>query len=234
MSAPGYFDSGDQAPRPFKFEPGSFPTTVIVEATVVPYTPVAPAKWPSPTPGSVASALDDLAAASEVTSPGANGTVLTSQGPSLPPIWAAPTSPLQTAWSSSGHSGSVGTSWGPISNAFISGFTPVTGAVRVLVTGTFLAGVTHGMMIGVAAVLHGATAPSSADYQQASPVQVPAGANGSNLALCVVYGGQGGPAELTPGTAYDIYAVAITTVSDNITFNSNAAQIEVSDVNEGL
>jgi len=63
MSAPGYFDSGDQAPRPIRFEPGSF-TPPIAEATVVPYTPATPAKWPATPPGTVAQALDDLAAGS--------------------------------------------------------------------------------------------------------------------------------------------------------------------------
>jgi hypothetical protein len=64
MSAPGYIDSSSQPPRPIRFEPGSF-TTPIAEATVVPYTPGAPANW-SPDPSTVAQGLDELAGSSSL------------------------------------------------------------------------------------------------------------------------------------------------------------------------
>jgi len=48
-------------PTSGKIEPGSF-SPPIGEASVIPYTPSTPGNWPSPTPGTVAQALDDLSA----------------------------------------------------------------------------------------------------------------------------------------------------------------------------
>jgi len=126
----------------------------------------------------------------------------------------------------------------------IASFTPSkggSGKVRCTATTVWANADTvnqHPVALGIKAVAAGSAAPNTSDYPNIGTTGTGLGALGiasvspkGAVSLIVEYGGGGSmPAALTPGTAYDIYLMATSDDSNDVSTPAHGSQLSVQEI----